>query len=212
MVVEPRRLCMHLGVSTLGLGVVHVKGDSSRSQSAGTKYSGHETDCCADHDFSFPFLQQSCLSGVSSSAARYLGRPNSEAFPSPMFFFPFSPLPSQAFGASTFPSFPVGAVESLRWRERVAWLCPAFPEYPCRVCRWWNTIGRCLLSFSSFDATWSQSSSGAANGLAISSLPSTGVITTSSVPRATTRPSGRVESFPSSSAFLFWAKGESQKR
>lgn len=44
-----------------------------------------------------------------------------------------------------------------------------------------------------------QSSSGCANGFAISSLPSTGLTRTSRVPLATTRPSGRVDSFPSSS-------------
>ena len=45
----------------------------------------------------------------------------------------------------------------------------------------------------------SHSSSACTKGFAISSLPSTGEISTSSVPRATTRPSGREEVFPSSS-------------
>lgn len=45
----------------------------------------------------------------------------------------------------------------------------------------------------------SQSSPCRANGFSISSLPSTGLMTTNSVPRATTRPRDRVASLPSSS-------------
>lgn len=48
--------------------------------------------------------------------------------------------------------------------------------------------------------------SAATNGFAISPLPSAGEMSTSSVPRATTRPRGRVVSFPSSSvrAWFGW--------
>ena len=44
-----------------------------------------------------------------------------------------------------------------------------------------------------------QASACCANGFSISSLPSTGLMTTNNVPRATTRPSGRVASLPSPS-------------
>lgn len=47
-------------------------------------------------------------------------------------------------------------------------------------------------------------------GLAICSLPSTGLMTTRRVPRATTRPRDRVDSFPSSSRRVSWTSSKTK--
>lgn len=58
--------------------------------------------------------------------------------------------------------------------------------------------------------TLAQSSSAGANGFAISSLPSTGLISTIRVPRATVRPRGRVVSLPSSSRIVSLASSRTR--
>ena len=79
----------------------------------------------------------------------------------------------------------------LLWRSHAPlWLNPQRDE----IC--FRAVLRPLLVL--FPRSYS-SASPCTKGFAISSLPSTGLISTSSVPRATRRPSGRVEVFPSSS-------------